>query len=202
VLKFLYKNLIKKKKKTTPGKQEFFTTRRKAEIFDDNWESARKKGVCLRRRETRVTIAIAIVCKLLRFEASLYSSSVIRRRSVSLGTPGTGGERERAKRTLSAQTATLTEALSAREARRTYARPSSASRGSIPSAGLQPISFSIRTTFFQAHNACKIHLATKLINAQVIFAKDVISSPPVTRKNVKQNVQINSISPFSSARQV
>lgn len=47
-----------------------------------------------------------------------------RRRSVSFGTPGTSRERERAKRTLSAQTATLTEAVSACEARRTYARPS------------------------------------------------------------------------------
>jgi len=45
-----------------------------------------------------------------------------RRRSVSLETPGTAGERERAKRTLSAQTATLTEAVSAREARRDAAR--------------------------------------------------------------------------------
>jgi len=36
------------------------------------------------------------------------------------------------------------------ETRRTYTRPSSVPKGSIPSAGLEPISFSIRTTFSSA----------------------------------------------------
>lgn len=91
-----------------------------------------------------------------------------RRRSVPLGTPGTGRERERAKRTLSAQTATLTEAVSAREARRGKARRGVARSGaarrdeanvrasrlaraegfhSLSAPVSKPISFSIRTTF-------------------------------------------------------